>query len=291
MKWYSTFCRIMVGPILIVTSVNTHAGMQSNITKKLSALENISGGRIGLSVINTENSNSVRYHAKQRFAFCSTYKLMLVADVLQRSIEDKGLLQRKLYYKKSELMAYSPITTKHQKRGMTVKQLCAAAMLSDNTAANLLLKNISGPQALNKFARAIGDKAFRLDRTEPTLNSAIPGDIRDTTTPTAMAKSMDKLVLGKVLPPPQRKQLQRWLKQNTTGDSRIRASVAHNWVVGDKTGTGDYGTTNDIGIIWPPKHKPIVMVIYFTQSNKDAAPKNAVIASVTRIVLKALDGI
>jgi beta-lactamase class A len=135
--------------------------------------------------------------------------------------------------------------------------------------------------------RPIGDNAFRLDRWEPELDTAIPGDIRDTTTPQAMAISLQRLIFGDVLASPQREQLQAWLKDNTTGNFRIRAGVPKGWVVGDKTGGGkDYGVTNDIGIIWPPKCSPIIVAIYFTQNKKDVPHREDIVAAVTRIVLQ-----
>mgnify|MGYP003512876270 FL=1 len=183
-------------------------------------------------------------------------------------------------------MAYSPITEKHLADGMTIFNLCAAAITqSDNTAMNLLIKKLGGLEAVTAFARSIGDNTFRLDRWEPKLNSAIPGDLRDTSTPAAMERSLQQLALSDALALPQRKQLQTWLKSNVTGNYRIRAGLPKAWIVGDKTGTGDYGTTNDIGIIWPPKRSPIVVAIYFTQNKKNAVKREDIIASVTHLLI------
>ncbi len=260
----------------------------TSIQEKLATLEISSGGRIGLSAINTASNMHLQYRAEERFPMCSTNKVMGVAAILKKSMTDNLLLQQKVTYKKEDLITYSPMTKKYLADGMTIAELCAATMtLSDNTAINLLMKNLGGPEAVTVFARSIGDNKFNLNRWEPQLNSAIPGDLRDTTTPAAMEKSLQRLALGDTLATPQRTQLQTWLKNNTTGNSRIRAGVPKGWIVGDKTGTGDYGTTNDIGIIWPPKSSPIVVAIYFTQNKKDAAPRDDVIASATRILMAA----
>jgi beta-lactamase class A len=150
---------------------------------------------------------------------------------------------------------------------------------------NLLLKQLGGPGAVNIYARSIGDGTFRLDRYEPELNTAIPGDLRDTSTPMAMRKSLHNLVLGNTLGLMQRKQLNTWLKNNTTGNATIRAGVPKGWIVGDKTGSGDYGTRNDIGVIWVPTCSPIVLAIYTTQNKKDAQTRNDVIASATSLLI------
>ena len=258
----------------------------ASIQKKLAELEASSGERIGVSAINTATNTRIQYRAKERFPFCSTSKVMGVSAILKQSMADSHFLQQKVTYKKEDLVAYSPITKKHLADGMTISELCAAAITqSDNTAMNLLIKKLGGPEAVTAFAHSIGDHTFRLDRWEPQLNSAIPDDLRDTSTPAAMEKSLQQLALGDALALPQREQLQAWLKSNTTGNSRIRAGLPKGWVVGDKTGTGDYGTTNDIGIIWPPKCSSIVVAIYFTQNKKNVAPRDDVIASITRILI------
>lgn len=260
------------------------------IQKNLSELETSSGGRIGLSARNTANNRVIQYRSEERFLFCSTFKALLVASVLKKSMSDPHLLEERIKYDKKDLEAskYSPITEKHLNDGMNIAQLCEATIqYSDNAAANLLLKKLGGPQAVTNFLRSIGDSKFRLDRWEPELNSAIPEDPRDTSTPNAVEKSLQQVLLGDTLGQSQRELLKTWLKGNTTGDTRIRAGVPTDWTVGDKTGTCSYGTTNDIGIIWPSKNAPIIVAIYFTQKEKDAEPKNDVIASVTRIVIEA----
>ena len=255
----------------------------------LATLEKNSGGRLGVTALDTANGTLIRYRADERFPFCSTSKVMVAAAILQRSTRQTGLMRKRIHYAKSDLVHYSPISKKHIADGMTVAELCAAAIqYSDNSSANLLMKILGGPPAVTAFARSIGDKEFRLDRWETELNSAIPGDRRDTTTPAAMANSLRSLMLGDILAIPQRKQLQDWLRGNTTGANRIRAGVSADWQVGDKTGTGDYGTANDIAVLWPPARKPIVLTIYHTQLQTDAKPRDDVIAAATRIVVAAL---
>ncbi len=125
---------------------------------------------------------------------------MAVSAILKHSMTDSNLLQQRIIYKKEDLVDYSPITEKHSTNGMTISDLCAAAMLkSDNTAMNLLIKKLGGIQAVTLFARSIGDKTFRLDRLEPELNSAIPNDPRDTSTPETMEKSLYQLSIGNAL--------------------------------------------------------------------------------------------
>lgn len=254
----------------------------------LAALEASSGGRLGVFAVNTADGVQLRHRADERFAMCSTFKVIAASAVLERSAREAGLLQRRVHYTASDLASYSPITSKQLQDGMTMAQLCAAALrYSDNTAANLLMKMLGGPAAVTAFARTLGDSDFHLDRWEPELNSAIPGDPRDTSTPAAMAQSLARLVLGDTLGAAEREQLIGWMRGNTTGDQRIRAAVPTDWRVADKTGSGDYGATNDIAVLWPPEKPPIVLALYFAQDRQDAQARSDVLAAAAGIVVRS----
>lgn len=259
---------------------------QSSVQKKFELLENSLDGKIGVYAINTENNQHIEYRANEFFPIQSTFKLILVSAFLKKSMADKQLLQQNLRYTKQDLIPGSPITEKHLDSGMTIFQLCAAAMrYSDNTATNLLMKKIGGPKAVSTFARSIGDQHFRIDHWEPYLNSD-PSDRHDSSTPMAMEQSLQKLILGNILGAAQRKQLVGWMKSNTTGNTKIRAGVPEGWLVADKTGSSThYGVSNDIAVLWPPHHAPIVVALYSVRNQKDAAPSNNVIAATTRILI------
>lgn len=263
---------------------------QGNAQEKLAALEIAANGHLGVYGFNTETNKSIAYHANERFPFCSTCKVLSVSAALKVSEKKKNFLQKKISYNKFNLVEWSPITKKNIDAGMSIVSLCEAAIThSDNTAVNLLVKKLGGPKEVTAFARSIGDDSFMLNRIEPELNTAIPGDKRDTTTPKAMANSLRKLVLGNVLAPSQRDLLTSWLVNNTTGKKRIRAGTPSGWKVADKTGTSEhYGVTNDVGIVWQENGVPIVIAIYFTQVKENATPLSDVIADATRVVLQSL---
>lgn len=262
---------------------------QQAIQQQLSALEATTGGRLGVALIDTGTNAQLLYRGDERFPMCSTSKVMVVAAVLKQSEQQQTLLTHKLTIKPTELVNYNPVTEKHVNSEMTVAELSAAALqYSDNTAMNKLLSLLGGTARVTQFARGIGDQVFRLDRIEPELNTAIPGDERDSTSPLSMAQSLRQLTLGSALAAPQRLQLVEWLKGNTTGAASIRAGLPQSWVVGDKTGSGEYGTTNDIAIIWPEAHAPLILVTYFTQQQQDAKARKDVLAAATQIVTRHL---
>lgn len=280
---------IAVSLISLLASPMLWADNNNTVEEQLNTLEKYSQGRLGVALINTEDNSQIIYRGEERFAMASTSKVMAVAAVLKASEKQAGLLDKNITIKKSDLVAYSPITEKHLTTGMTLAELSAATLqYSDNTAMNKILDYLGGPAKVTQFARSINDVTYRLDRKEPELNTAIHGDPRDTTSPIAMAKSLQALTLGDALGQSQRQQLVTWLKGNTTGDHSIKAGLPKHWVVGDKTGSGDYGTTNDIAVIWPENHAPLILVVYFTQQEQDAKYRKDIIAKAAEIVTKEM---
>lgn len=280
---------IAVSLISLLASPMLWADNNNTIEEQLNTLEKYSQGRLGVALINTEDNSQITYRGEERFAMASTSKVMAVAAVLKASEKQAGLLDKNITIKKSDLVAYSPITEKHLTTGMTLAELSAATLqYSDNTAMNKILDYLGGPAKVTQFARSINDVTYRLDRKEPELNTAIHGDPRDTTSPIAMAKSLQALTLGDALGQSQRQQLVTWLKGNTTGDNSIKAGLPKHWVVGDKTGSGDYGTTNDIAVIWPENHAPLILVVYFTQQEQDAKYRKDIVAQAAEIVTRKL---
>lgn len=257
-------------------------GTTSAVTARLKALERDSGGRLGVSVLDTGTGARWGYRAGERFPMCSTFKLLAAALVLHRVDKGQEQLERKVIVKASDIITHSPTTSQYVgAQGITVAQLCEATVtLSDNAAGNLLLESFGGPAGLTAYTRSLGDKMTRLDRIETALNEATPGDKRDTTTPDAMVSNIQKIVLGNALSEASRKQMTQWLLDNKTGDKRLRALLPPGWRVGDKTGTGGHGSTNDVGILWPPGRAPLVVAAYLTETTRPAAQREATLAKV-----------
>lgn len=252
---------------------------------RLMALERAHGGRLGVAILDVDSGRRVNHRGEQRFALCSTFKLLAAALVLARVDRGEERLDRRLAYDRDALVTYSPVTEQHVGAGMTLAELCHAAVtVSDNTAGNLLLASFGGPPALTAFARSLGDGATRLDRIEPELNDVPPGDERDTTTPAAMLVSLRALLVGDALSATSRTRLRDWLLASSTGGRRLRAGVPADWLVGDKTGTGERGATNDVGILLPPGRGPLLVAAYYDAPDDLAGPqRDAVIAEVGRI--------
>jgi beta-lactamase class A len=252
----------------------------------IAAIERRAGGRLGVAALDTGSGRRIGHRADERFAMCSTFKLLLAAAVLKKVDEGRERLDRIIAYSKADLLMHAPVAEANlAKGGLSVERMAEAAMEdSDNTCANKLIEALGGPSGVTAYARALGDEITRLDRRETALNSALAGDPRDTTTPGAMLGDLRRIVLGDALSAASRDRLIGWLRGCKTAANRIPAGLSAGWTSGNKTGTGGNGATNNVAILWPPKRAPILLTVYFTESKIDLPAREAVIADVARVV-------
>lgn len=252
------------------------------LTETIKQLEKRLDARVGVAVYDAGTGQNWQYHADDRFPMTSTFKTLACATLLSRVDTGQEKLDRKVTFEESDLVTYSPVTkTRTGQSGMSFSELCEATMLmSDNSVANFIVEVVGGPQALTTFMRSIGDKITRLDRREPDLNEASPGDVRDTTTPNAMAQTLKSLVLGHALSQHSRQQLTDWLKGNKVGDALFRAGVPDTWIVADRTGAGGYGSRSIAAIMWPPEGEPVIATVYMTETEATFDVRNAAIAEI-----------
>ena len=274
--------------LFTVNSVSSADNEGINWQTTFAQLEKEYGGRLGIAAYDLQHQFQLHYRGNERFALCSTLKGLLVANVLHRIDQHQESLSRPIHYDRADILDYAPVTKTHLDEGvMSVAALSQATLqLSDNTAANLLLKTIGGPEALTDYLRSIGDNTTRLDRIEPALNSNLAGDLRDTTTPAAMLATLNTLLLGDHLSDVSKQRLIQWLIGNQTGDDKIRAGVPSTWLVGDKTGSGPNGAFNDVAIIWPETGKPYLLVIYYSESMLTKQKKAELLAKISESVSK-----
>jgi len=276
----------ITGLLLAVPQGRAEAG--PGLARRLAELEQASDGRLGVSIIDMDAGTRVAHRGDERFALCSTYKLLAAAHLLHRA--DSGLerLDRKIRYGVEDLVGTSKFTGRYAGgSGVTLGDLARAAIVySDSTAGNLMVRAAGGPEALTAFLRSAGDAVTRVDRYEPDLAEAAPGDVRDTTTPDAMAANLQRLIAGDLLSAPSRALLLEWLLASETGADRLRAGVPAGWRVGDKTGSSRNGVSNDVGFLQRPDGAPIIVAVYLEAPNTASRDRNAIIADVARAVVE-----
>ena len=245
------------------------------------------GARLGVFALDTGTGRTVEHRADERFAYASTHKALSAALVLDRTTDAE--LDQVVPYGADELVPYSPVTERHAGTGLPLRDLLAAALLqSDNTAANLLLARLGGPEGFEQGLREIGHDVTQADRFETQLNEATPGDERDTSTPRALATDLRTFLLSDALAEEDRALLAGWMQDNTTGSTLIRAGVPAGWGVADKSGAGGYGTRNDIAVLEPPDRSPIVLAVLSSRDRADADHDDALLARAAEVVVDAL---
>lgn len=273
--------------LLLITSTFslTHASPLLEVVK---TVEQRLDARVGVTLYDSATGETWDYQGDARFPMTSTFKTLACAALLARVDGGTEDLDRRVTFNKDDLVTYSPVTqTRTGEPGMTLGEICEATMAtSDNTAANLVLNAIGGPGNVTGFVRALGDKVTRLDRTEPTLNEATPGDPRDTTTPNAMVGNLRKLVLSDTLANDSRNRLISWLKGNRVSDNLLRSALPRDWQIGDRSGAGGYGSRSIAAVLWPPNSEPLILAIYITETEASFDERNKAIAEIGRVVVK-----
>ncbi|WP_406630450.1 class A beta-lactamase [Amycolatopsis sp. WGS_07] len=261
------------------------AAAKTVVQPDFAALEKTFDAHLGVYAIDTGDGREVAYHADDRFAYASTHKVFNAAAILHRGDD----LARTVTIRQSDLVPNSPITEKHIGEQMSLQSVLDAALrYSDNTADNLMFREIGGPGGLAAEVRRLGDTVTHVDRIEPALNETSPGDVRDTTTPRVWAKDLRAVALDSGLPADKQAVLTKIMRANTTGANVIRAGVPADWQVADKTGSADYATRNDIAVLWPPHRAPIVLAVLSDRAQKDAKTDDKLIAQAAAAVVKAL---
>lgn len=247
------------------------------------------GGRLGVAARDSGTGAMIGFNADQRFAFCSTFKLLLAAAILAEADAGRLRLDQQISFGRDDLVPHAPVTEANLGHGsLSVERLCVAIVeVSDNPAANLLMKKIGGPAGMTRYFRSLGDPVSRLDRWETDLNQNLAGDPRDTTTAAAMVGSTLAALTSRRLSTQSRARISQWLVSASTGLDRLRAGLPGGWRAGDKTGTGARGSNNDVAIAWPPGRPPIVIASYTSEGTADNAERNAVHAEVGRRVAAA----
>jgi beta-lactamase class A len=256
-----------------------------NAASRIAALEKRAGGRLGVEALDTATGRRIQHRSDERFGMCSTFKFLAAAAILQRVDLGTEHLDRRIEYGESDLLGYAPVSKEHVKEGgMTLVDICAAAVQwSDNTAANLILKVLSGPEVVTAFIRSTGDNVTRLDNTEPEMNIVGPGEVKNTTTAASMVGLLSSVVLGRVLSADSRTRLQGWMLDAKVGEHRLPAGLPNGWRIAHKTGTGS-DQANDVGVVWPPNRAPIIVAALYSRGGTRQQQRENVLRDVGRIV-------
>ena len=258
------------------------------VEKEIKFIEKNLSAHIGVAVLNTKTGDHWHYKGNERVPLASTFKTIACAKLLHDAESDKALLGRTVLVKSEELVTYSPITEKYVGQEIKLKDACAATMqTSDNTAANIIINAVAGTQGITDFIRSIGDDVTRLDRFEPELNEALLNDIRDTTTPNAITKTINTLLFGSVLSKPSQQQLKEWMVNNQVTGNLLRSVLPEDWKIADRSGAGGFGTRSITAVVWGEAQSPLIISIYIAQTEASFSERNEALVRIGQSIFNS----
>ena len=270
------------------TAAEPAAGGHAGLTEAIAELERATSVTIGVTAIWHDSRRSFRYRGDDLFPMCSLFKTLAAAALVQARGYDEVYWTTPIPFTSADIVENSRVLEKTTTFQATPEELADAALrFSDNTAGNLILRELGGPSAITSFAASLGATSTRLDRWEPELNDAVPGDVRDTSTPDDIARIYRALILGRRAGVLAEARLREWMLRTATSGNRMRAGLTPPYELADKTGGGDYGVVNDAGVLWRPAAEPLVLAIMTRTDRADAPYNNEVLAKVTRLIAAA----
>ena len=286
----SPFINVCIVAVLLMGTSPAWAASSDAIKQAIHHVEKTLHAHVGVSVYDTATQMRWSYNGDKRVSLMSTFKTLACAKLLNDAAKGRIALDHPVTVDKASLVSWSPVLEKHGGQTITLEQACAATMqMSDNSAANIILKQTGGPEALTQYLRDIGDTTTRLDRFETRLNEARPGDPRDTTTPNAITATLNTLLFGKALPSEAQKQLTQWMKDNQVADNLLRSVLPAGWKIADRSGAGGYGSRGITAIVWAENHAPIIVSIYITQTSATFEQRNEAIVEIGKAIFGRYD--
>lgn len=261
---------------------------EQHLAATIDRIERELDARIGLVIHDSGSDWSFSHRADERFLMASTFKTMLCGAVLNLVDVGEIDLAEPIAIKAEDILDYAPVTEAMVGNTMSVGDLCHAALdMSDNTATNLLIDRIGGPRNVTDFLRSIDDPISRVDRREPDLNTFIPGDPRDTTSPDAMVSTMAALLIGDALSATSRAQLVDWMSAGGVTGALIRASTPKGWRVADRSGSADFNR-NIVAMVTPPDRNPYFIAIFLSDAEADFDTRNAAVIALSEAVMQVV---
>lgn len=261
------------------------SGAFMQVEQEVSLVEQSLNAQVGVAILNTETGEHWDHNGNERFPLTSTFKTIACAKLLYDFDSGKIPLDTKVQVKSTDLVTYSPIIEKHVGSEVTLTDACHAAMtMSDNTAANIIIKAVGGPKSITNFVKGIGDTQTRLDRMEPDLNEGLLNDPRDTTTPKAIANTLNKLLFGSTLSDSSKDQLKVWMVNNQVTGNLLRSVLPSDLKIADRSGAGGFGARSITAIVWNEQQAPIIISIFIAQTEASMEQRNTAIVNIGEVI-------
>ncbi|HCW36226.1 BlaZ-like penicillin-hydrolyzing class A beta-lactamase [Mammaliicoccus sciuri] len=274
---------LMIASILLLSACST----ADATTQDLKKVEDKYDANVGVYALNTATDEEITFNEDKRFAYASTFKALSSAMLLEKTPHNK--LNKKVHVSKEDIVPYSPVLEKFINKDITIKKLIEATMsYSDNTANNMIIEELGGYKEVNKRLKSLDDKTTKPSRMEPELNNYNPKNNKDTSTPQAFGKTLNKLINDGRLSKENKTFLIDLMINNKSGDTLIKKGAPKNFKVADKSGQAiTYASRNDVAFVYPKgESKPIVLVIFTNKEGKTDKPNDKVVSETAKVVLE-----
>ncbi|MFV0575049.1 MAG: class A beta-lactamase [Vibrio sp.] len=259
------------------------------VDKQIQQVEQELSARVGVTILDVDSGKLWDHNGDQRFPLTSTFKTIACGKLLNDSEDGQLQLTDTVKVRTVDLVTYSPVVEKYVGKQIELQNACQAAMyMSDNTAANIIIKAVGGTEAVTQFARTLGDKVTRLDRFEPELNQGKPNDERDTTTPNMISQDINALLFGSVLSEQSKQQLKEWMVNNQVTGNLLRSVLPDYWHIADRSGAGGYGSRSITAVVWTDNQSPVIISIYLTQTEASMDELNQAIVEIGKAIFDSL---
>ena len=277
---------VFITMLLFIPSITFASGFQFiPVKKEIKSIEEKLSAEIGVAIFNVETGNRWDYKGDEAFPLTSTFKTIACAKLLHDYDNHNIDINSKVKVKNTDLMEYSPVMKNYVDQEVTLNQACQAAMyMSDNTAANIIIKSVGGTQSITDFVRYLGDKKTRLDRIEPDLNEGALNDPRDSTTPNAISNTLNKLLFSSVLSDASKYQLKEWMIKNQVTGSLLRSVLPNEWDIADRSGAGGFGARSITALVWSKHQPPLIISIYIAQTKASMDERNQAIVKIGKAI-------
>lgn len=303
--WLYTFCLFLL--TLGCTSINSsnredtpnnqtsaprgitisNADRTNELRDRIEQISQAALGRVGVKATVLETGESVTLNGNQQFPMQSVYKFPIAMAVLARVDQGKLKLDQKIRVETSDVLQGSRILDlKSQGMEFSLAQLLKYMVSeSDNTASDVLLKQVGEPRIVTEYLRGLGVNDIVVANTEKELAQDTAVQYRNYATPDAAVVLLRAFHEGKGLSKSSQALLLQLMTETTTGPKRIKGLLPEGTVVAHKTGTsstvnGVTAATNDVGLVTLPNGRHMAIAVFVSDSAANDAVREEVIAKV-----------
>lgn len=283
--------------ILALISAATLAPAQQPLPQTIATIATQAQGKVSVACALPGSALNCDLNSHAHPPMQSVFKAPLALFVLSRVEAGSLNLDQPIRFEPSDRIlphAYSPLWDKYPNANVDVplrELLRLSVSLSDNVAADILLRITGGPTALQHYIHSLGIEGFHIEDNEKALHRAVEVQYRNWFEPTAAVQFLRILSDRSPINPEHTALLLSWMESSRL-NTRIGGNLPADTQVAHKSGTSDTVNgltfaTNDIALITLPDHRKLAIAVFVTDSRADDTARDKVIAGIARAAYDA----